>query len=120
MAFIYLASPYTDPDTGIMEARFKAAMEATADLLAESQWVYSPIVHCHELAKQYKLPRDFSFWRAYNFAMLAKASQLLVFQLPGWELSKGVAAEIDLARQLSIPTFATKYRPSLADLYERV
>ena len=92
-AVIYLASPYFATSEDLMEQRYLAAIDAVAHLLQQRRWVYSPIVHCHELAKRCGLPRDFTFWRDYNFAMLDCANEFCVLQLPGWEESKGVAAE---------------------------
>lgn len=103
MAFIYLASPYTSPDPDLVESRFLAAERYVANYLSTDVWVYSPIVHCHELAKRHSLPKDFDFWIQYNFAMLEKAGALFVLQLPGWETSKGVSAEIEFARKRHIP-----------------
>ena len=60
--------------------------------------VYSPIVHCHELAKIADLPREAAFWMKYNFTMLAAAEILGVLMLPGWKESVGVTAEISKAR----------------------
>jgi hypothetical protein len=101
--YVYLASPYSHPDESIMEARFVAAEAATARLLRRSVWVYSPIVHCHELAKKFDLPKDFVFWQEYNFAMIRGAAKLYVLRIDGWEASKGVTAEIAYARELGIP-----------------
>ncbi|MCP5014648.1 MAG: DUF1937 family protein, partial [Ketobacter sp.] len=47
---IYLAQPYTDPNPDVREHRFNLGERYTAELLQNGQWVYSPIVHCHELA----------------------------------------------------------------------
>jgi hypothetical protein len=103
MSFIYLASPYTSGDSSIMEERAVLAAKFTADSLRDGHHIYSPIVHCHELAKHHELPKDFTFWRNYNFAMLSKASALWVLTLDGWDVSIGVLEEIELATKLSIP-----------------
>jgi hypothetical protein len=100
---IYLASPYSHPDPLIMQSRFEVAERVTAQLLNKRVWVYSPIVHCHALATRFNLPRNFEFWRDYNFALLRHASELYVTDMPGWDESKGVAAELNFARQCGIP-----------------
>jgi hypothetical protein len=81
---IYLASPYSAASEELMEERYASALDAVAQLLRQRRWVYSPIVHCHELARRCGLPRDFAFWRDYNFAMLDRADAFCVLQLPGW------------------------------------
>lgn len=103
MSFIYLGSPYTHVDSAIVRQRFRATEACTARLLIAGKHVYSPIVHCHSLAEQFDLPKSFNFWQRYNFAMLAKASELYVLCLPGWESSHGLSSEIAMAQQLSIP-----------------
>lgn len=103
MSFIYLVSPYSSPDPLIMKTRFLLAEQVTAKLLSEGKWIYSPIVHCHELAAKYSLPTDFDFWQSYNKAMIKEASALWVLEIPGWRESKGVREEIEFARLLELP-----------------
>ncbi len=93
-SFAYLGSPYSHPEPSVREVRFKLALQATAELLHQRCWVYSPIVHCHQLALEHQLPFEFEFWRDYNFAMLAHAETMLVLALDGWRQSKGLQAEI--------------------------
>ena len=97
MSFTYLASPYSHPELDIMQARYEAALEAVAWLLHQRVWTYSPIVHCHELAVHFKLPRDATYWNEYNRAMLSRANRLLVLTLKGWQGSSGIKAEIEWA-----------------------
>jgi Domain of unknown function (DUF1937) len=96
----YLASPYTHADSDVMENRYIQARNCTAWLLSLKIWVYSPIVHCHELAKYHELPRDADYWWEYNKAMLEPASELIVLALDGWQDSTGVAKEVGLADRL--------------------
>ena len=103
MSYVYLASPYSHADASVRESRYEAASYATAHLLNQRTWVYSPIVHCHELAKKFDLPTDFKFWKDYNFAMLSHARKLIILRCDGWEASKGVAAEKIEAERLNIP-----------------
>lgn len=96
MSYIYLASPYSaDPHNLHMQTeRF------VAHCLREGITIFSPIVHCHELALRHDVPKDFAFWRDFNFAMLSPAKELWVLCLPGWKASAGVQGEIEQARQL--------------------
>lgn len=100
---IYLASPYSSPDPLIMKTRFLLAEQVTAKLLSQEIWVYSPIVHCHELAQKFNLPTDFAYWQSYNFDMLRRADALYILSIPGWYESKGVKAEFDLAALMGLP-----------------
>ena len=103
--YLYLASPYSSSDADEMQRRFEAAEAATANLLRRDFAVYSPIVHCHALARRYDLPTDFKFWETYNFRMLSTARILGILRLPGWETSNGVAGELNYARVHHIPVF---------------
>ena len=103
MSYIYLASPYSDKSETVRHERYLKTAEATAQMLLQGLHIYSPIVHCHELAKRFQLPGDFDFWNKYNFAMLGEASALHILELPGWNKSKGIHAEIQYALRLSIP-----------------
>lgn len=99
---IYLASPYSHPDGFIRHCRFLAAMKVTADLLRAGRIVYSPIVHCHEMAREHSFPTEFAFWQNYNFAMIRKSSEFMVLKMPGWEHSHGLFKETEYAKGLNL------------------
>jgi hypothetical protein len=100
---IYLASPYTHPDPFVREHRYLYTAKAVMYLLERKKWVYSPIVHCHELAKIGGLPVDAEFWREYDFAMISHCTSFIILRIEGWEHSKGVAAEKAEAERLHRP-----------------
>ena len=100
---LYLASPYSHPDPFVQEERYLKAAKVTAFLLKQNKWVYSPIVHNHELAKMAKLSQESSWWRAYNFAILARCDLLYVLRIEGTDESVGVKEEIAEAARLHIP-----------------
>ena len=103
MSYIYLACPYSSKHASIRHKRYLQVAEVTAELLIKNIHVYSPIVHCHDIACRFNLPGDFNFWMKYNYAMLSKASGLTILELPSWEKSKGLRAEIEYATSHSIP-----------------
>lgn len=100
--YIYMASPYTHPEPFVMELRYIHAAKVLAYKLKRREWTYSPIIHCHELAKTYGLPKDAQFWREYDFAMLSRAKRLEVLRLEGWETSVGIVDEIEEARRINL------------------
>ena len=100
---IYLASPYTHNDPKVEEARYQFACLATGRLIKEGQHVYSPIAHSRAIAQQTDLPTDFGFWAAYDTDMISKCDEVVVLTLNGWKESKGVQAEINIARALNKP-----------------
>ena len=99
---IYLASPYSHPDPGVRTTRYRQAAWHAVRLMQDGRLVYSPIVHSHPLSVL-GLPGDWPFWADHNRAMLAACQTLVVLTLPGWEHSKGIAAELALAAELEIP-----------------
>jgi hypothetical protein len=107
--FAYIASPYSSPSDTIRHKRFQLAELYTAKCLREKDWVYSPIVHCHELAQRYNLPTNAAYWLEYNYAMLERADSIRLLQLPGWEHSKGVEAELNFATEKGLQVIHIDY-----------
>lgn len=110
MSFIYLGSPYSHDDHEMMHRRYRAAMARTANMLHQGIKVYSPIVHNHEMAREFNLPRGIDFWMEYDFAILSKASEFHILMLPGWDESEGLRKESNHAslcgvrEELLLPT----------------
>ena len=103
MAYIYLGSPYSDKSKLVQHTRYLQVSKVVADMLCSGIHVYSPIVHCHELAKRFRLPGDFNFWCEYNYAMLERAAAFHLLELEGWNDSRGLKAEIKFATRCAIP-----------------
>lgn len=99
---IYLASPYTDNKVSVRRARYNAALDCTAELMKRNIPIFSPIVHCHEIARRHVLPKDHAFWWKYNQHFLRQSDQLLLLIIDGWQESKGVRQEIEFANNCGI------------------
>lgn len=99
---IYIACPYSDPDPNVRRRRFAEVNLLAARLIREGEVVYSPISHSHPITET-GLANDWSFWQRQDLAMLKVCSSLLVYCLPGWDLSTGVRAEIDAANKADMP-----------------
>jgi len=100
---IYLASPYSHPDPEVRQARYEAACRATVWLMQHKRCpVFSAIVHTHPLTR-YGLPTDWEFWERFDRGFLERADQLVVLCIDGWSQSRGVRAEMRIARQLGKP-----------------
>lgn len=95
MTFRYVASPYSDPSEQVRYSRYRLACAFLAWAHRRGHHVYSPIVHWHEAG--HGLPYDHAFWADQNNAMLAASSGIIVLQLPEWEKSEGVRAELRTA-----------------------
>lgn len=103
MAFIYLASPYSHPSEIIRHLRFQAAECVLTHMIRGGFTVYSPIVHCHQMALNYSLPTDATFWENFNSNFLRKASAIWVLDIPGLLDSKGIKRELQIAEQYKVP-----------------
>jgi hypothetical protein len=102
---IYLASPYTHPDESVMEGRFKQVVAVAAAMINQGAIVYSPIMHFHPIAQMHGLPRDFTYWKLVNEAVLQHCNKILILHLHGWEESQGITAEIAFAREHGVAVY---------------
>lgn len=101
-SLIYLAVPYSHPDSAVMEERFNRVNRVAARLMREGLHIYSPISHSHSIALAGELPRDWEFWKEYDQTILSMCGKLIVLTLDGWQESKGVMAEIQIAKDLEL------------------
>ena len=106
---IYLASPYSYKSDNqehrrMMEAaRYHKVCDITGKLMKRGIPVFSSIVHCHPLAVMHDLPKTFEFWQEYDERMISACDEVWVARMPDWEKSKGIASEIQYAKEKGIP-----------------
>jgi len=108
---IYLISPYHDDNLGVMELRYQHAITAAGELINKGYIVFSPIVHCHPIAKEFDLPKDRSFWEEYDDSFIEWADLGYVLHITGWSTSKGVAADIKVFEALNKAVFHSDSNP---------
>lgn len=101
-ALVYLATPYSHIDPAIREQRFHAVNAVAAKLMRDGLHVFSPISHTHPIAEAGDLPKGWDFWEAYDRTLLRACGKIIVLMLDGWRESKGVTAEIAIARELGL------------------
>lgn len=94
---VYLASPYTHIQPEMMQVRYKHVMEITAHLIRKSIFVFSPIVHCHNMANTYNFPVEYDFWKRYSESAINSCSSLMIAAIDGWKESLGVRSEYNFA-----------------------
>jgi hypothetical protein len=99
---IYIASPYTHEDEYVMNARFEQISKITAKLAAEGVVAFSPITYGHTLLGFEKMPTNWAFWQNFCLSFLQHCNELWVYQMEGWEQSKGIAEEIEFAKKKEI------------------
>lgn len=99
---VYLAVPYSHPEPAVREARFAAVNKVAADLMRQGLHVFSPISHTHPIAMAGELPLGWDFWEAFDRAYLSHCHKIIVLKLEGWDQSKGVTAELKIAKELGL------------------
>jgi len=98
---IYLATPYSSNQPEVQESRYDEACRITGMLMSRyNHVVFSPIVHCHVIAKQHNLPTDHLFWKRYDTEMIKRCDALMIFMMEGWDVSHGVGEEKKLAEEM--------------------
>lgn len=102
MNVAYLAAPYTHADPKMMEQRHTIVNRFVYELMRKGILVYSPLTHNVPI-NQLGINGDWKTWKDFDHEMLSRCDRLIVLKLPGWENSKGVAAEIARAKELHIP-----------------
>lgn len=111
----YLASPYTHPSQEVIERRVAAVTRATVWLIKNNEWnVFSPIIHSHPLAAK-GLKGDWETWKRIDEEYLSVSERMVVLELPGWQNSTGVKAEIEIARRLGVPIYYMRPDPIRED-----
>lgn len=98
----YLAVPYSHDDTKVMQERFEKVNIVAAKLMENGELIFSPISHCHPIKLVGNLPREFDYWLDFDSTFLRMCHKLYVLKLDGWENSKGVHEELNMAEDLGM------------------
>lgn len=94
---IYLCSPHSHTSSAVRLDRYKAVLDCNKWLIENGFWIFAPIVSSHFLTELLQWT-DFSYWKEFDTEMITKCEELWVLMMPGTGESKGVRAEIEIAR----------------------
>lgn len=97
---IYLISPYSHPSAAVREARYLAALSATARLMSDDDNVFSPVVYSHHLAA--KVDWTWNRWMRFCIDKLRRSDSVVAYLLPDWRLSIGMRREREIAESLDM------------------
>lgn len=100
---IYLASPYSHPRPEVRTRRYIHTREFVWHHLQLGQPLFSPIVYCHQFARDFGAPLDAISWAHLNDVLLERTESMWVLTLVGWNESRGVNMELEMAERLGIP-----------------
>lgn len=101
---VYLAGPYSDPNTIVREQRYLRLLEAEYALIkARGFCVMNPIGMCHSLSKMYKMPTGYKYWQSRDRELINRCDEVYVLTMQGWKESVGVTDEIQYAKSIGRP-----------------
>ncbi len=109
---IYLATPYSHPDTQVRDRRWRDACTVAADLFEAKIQVYSPIAHAHPIVTGTDLGLDWEFWKEHDEHMIRACRILALVKMDGWKESVGMNAEREFATSLDMPIYELSFLPT--------
>jgi hypothetical protein len=115
----YLGLPYTHEDPKVMDFRAEVSDIICADLMNQGRIIFAPISSCHHIAKKYKLPRTWDFWKHVDEEFLSACKTLIIVTLEGWEISTGLTEERIIAKRYDIPVEYINPDPYVRELKKR-
>lgn len=115
---IYLASPYWHESPQVRARRAHDVTFAAAWYTRHKrEAIYSPIAYNVMLKGLVDMDHiDHQGWLELDAPFLRRASTVIVLKLDGWEQSRGIKWELEMARQLYIPVL--HYHPAMMGLTE--
>lgn len=108
---VYIGSPYSNPDPAVREENFNIVSRLAARKCSNGKVAFSPITYGHTLIGFKHMPTNWEFWKSFCLAFLEHADELLVYKMPGWENSRGLAEEIEFAIERNIKITWLEYDP---------
>lgn len=119
LSYMYLASPYSDPDSSVRKKRFIEVSQVAGKLFKKGHCLFVPIAMSHPITKYTPLmPTKWKFWEKFDREFVIGAKELWVVTLEGWKESVGVQAEIGIARKFTIPIKLINPKTLEATVYE--
>ena len=107
MSYYYISNPYNGTDEQ-REQRAQIAARVCGLLLKKGIHAWSPIVHNHAMMKtfnEFSLEERQTKILEFDFSLLKASQGMIVLTIPGWDISFGVTAEIQLCKNLKIPVY---------------
>jgi hypothetical protein len=104
-AVYYLASPYSSKNEYVKEHRYLTICAISAALTNMGYLLIEPIGASHPIARMFKLPTGYEFWKTRDRALIERSNGVIVAMMDGWEQSVGVTDEIEFATSIGKPVY---------------
>jgi hypothetical protein len=104
----YVASPYSHPDVEVRRKRYDVAVKAAKTLTRLGYSAFVPIAYdgLWDLDPNYSVDHSWSFWEKIDLPILDRCSALILLEIPDWDVSKGVAGELEHCEKVGIPVMS--------------
>lgn len=103
----FLSMPYSskleteDEQIAEKNERFEKSLKLLSFLQLNRVHVLSPITQGHPVVSKYDVPSDWKYWEDYCYKLISVSTSIIVFKIKGWDISSGVAGEIQHAKNFS-------------------
>ncbi len=107
-SYIYLASPYSDPDPGVRHIRELQINEIAGKLFQKHKKLalFAPISQSANIVRACpELSGTWETWAHNDLVFVHHCDAVWVVTMRGWEKSKGVTAEVKYAKHLGKPVY---------------
>ncbi|MGY2293372.1 DUF1937 family protein [Pseudomonas sp. SDO528_S397] len=106
MRKIFLACPYSHADASVVHERFLACNQVAARLIEAGHAVFSQVSMSHPINLAF-VDKDNAaigkLWAPVDAVFMELLDELIVLDLPGWELSGGIKREMEFFAQRGRP-----------------
>ncbi|WP_454254391.1 DUF1937 family protein [Pseudomonas sp. Marseille-Q8238] len=98
MRKIFLACPYSHADAEVVHERFIACNEVAAAIVESGNAVFSQVSMSHPINQAF-VGKDSAaigkLWAPVDAVFMDVMEELIILDLPGWDLSSGIKREIE-------------------------
>jgi len=100
---IFISSPYSHERKEVMQWRYVLVSQYAAHLISNGEVAFSPITYGHTIVQFKDLPKTWEFWENFCAKFLENTTEMHVLKIAGYKQSRGVNAEIQMAKEMGIP-----------------
>lgn len=102
MRKIFLACPYSHADAAVVQERFIQCNQVAAQIIEAGHAVFSQVSMSHPINQAFRGKDNAAIgklWAPVDAVFMELLEELIVLDLPGWELSGGIKREIEFFEQ---------------------